>query len=37
MAYEFVCESEAKQYRSDCSRILKKTCELLKDLLRKVK
>ena len=22
MAYEFVCESEAKQYRSDCSRIL---------------
>lgn len=30
MAYEFVCESEAKQYRSDCSRILKKTCELLK-------
>ena len=30
MAYEFVCESEAKQYRSACSRILKKTCELLK-------
>ena len=30
MAYEFVRESEAKQYRSDCSRIFKKTCELLK-------
>ena len=30
MAYEFVRESEAKRYRSDCSRTLKKTCELLK-------
>ena len=30
MAYEFVCESEAKRYCSDCSRTLKKTCELLK-------
>ena len=30
MAYEFVCESEAKQYRSDCSYVLKETCELLK-------
>lgn len=30
MAYEFVYESEAKRYRSDCSRILKKTCELLR-------
>lgn len=30
MAYEFVCESEAKRYRSDCSRTLKKTCELLR-------
>ena len=31
MAYEFVCESEAKRYRSDCSNVLKKTCELLKE------
>ena len=31
MAYEFVRESEAKRYRSDCSRTLKKTCELLKE------
>ena len=31
MAYEFVCESEAKRYRSDCSDVLKKTCELLKE------
>ena len=30
MAYKFVYESEAKRYRSDCSRILKKTCELLR-------
>ena len=30
MAYEFVYESEAKQYRSDCSKTLKKTCELLR-------
>lgn len=30
MAYEFVRESEAKQYRSDCSYVLKETCELLK-------
>ena len=30
MAYEFVYESEAKHYRSDCSRTLKKTCELLR-------
>ena len=30
MAYEFVCESEAKCYRSNCSAVLKKTCELLK-------
>ena len=30
MAYEFVCESEAKRYRSDCSNVLKKTCELLR-------
>lgn len=30
MAYEFVCESEAKRYCSDCSRTLKKTCELLR-------
>lgn len=30
MAYEFVYESEAKRYRSDCSRALKKTCELLR-------
>ena len=30
MAYEFVYESEAKRYRSDCSRTLKKTCELLR-------
>ena len=31
MAYEFVYESEAKLYRSDCSDVLKKTCELLKE------
>ena len=31
MAYEFVYESEAKRYRSDCSDVLKKTCELLKE------
>ena len=31
MAYEFVCESEAKRYRSDCSDVLKETCELLKE------
>lgn len=31
MAYEFVCESEAKCYRSNCSDVLKKTCELLKE------
>lgn len=31
MAYEFVCESEAKHYRSDCSNVLKETCELLKE------
>lgn len=30
MAYEFVYESEAKRYRSDSSRTLKKTCELLR-------
>ena len=30
MAYEFVYESEAKRYSSDCSRTLKKTCELLR-------
>ena len=30
MAYEFVCESEAKRYCSDCSRTLKKTCGLLR-------
>ena len=30
MAYEFVCESEAKRYRSDCSDVLKETCKLLK-------
>ena len=30
MAYEFVYESEEKHYRSDCSRTLKKTCELLR-------
>ena len=30
MAYEFARESEAKQYRSDCSYVLKETCELLK-------
>ena len=29
-AYEFVYESEVKQYRSDCSKTLKKTCELLR-------
>ena len=31
MAYEFVYESEAKRYRSDCSDVLKETCELLKE------
>ena len=31
MAYEFVYGSEAKRYRSDCSDVLKKTCELLKE------
>ena len=31
MAYEFVRESEAKRYRSDCSIVLKETCELLKE------
>ena len=31
MAYEFVYESETKRYRSDCSDVLKKTCELLKE------
>ena len=31
MAYEFVRESEAKRYRSDCSDFLKETCELLKE------
>ena len=31
MAYEFIYESEAKLYRSDCSDVLKKTCELLKE------
>ena len=31
MAYEFVCESEAKCYRSNCSAVLKKTRELLKE------
>ena len=31
MAYEFVRESEAKRYRSDCSDVLKETCELLKE------
>lgn len=31
MAYEFVCESEAKRYRSDCSNVLKETCEMLKE------
>ena len=30
MAYEIVCESEAKRYRSDCSSVLTKTCEILK-------
>lgn len=30
MTYEFVCESEAKRYRSDCSDVLKETCKLLK-------
>lgn len=30
MAYEFVYESEVKQYRSDCSKTLKKNCELLR-------
>ena len=31
MAYEFVCEFEAKCYRSNCSAVLKKTRELLKE------
>ena len=31
MAYEFVYESESKRYRSDCSNVLKETCELLKE------
>ncbi len=31
MAYKFVCESEAKRYRSDCSDVLKETCEMLKE------
>ena len=34
MAYKFVYESEAKRYRSDCSDcsdVLKETCELLKE------
>ena len=31
MAYEFVYESEAKRYRSDCTNVLKETCELLKE------
>ena len=31
MAYEFVYESEAKRYRSDCSDVLKETCKLLKE------
>ena len=31
MAYEFVYESEANRYRSDCSDVLKETCELLKE------
>ena len=31
MAYEFVYKSEAKRYRSDCSNVLKETCELLKE------
>lgn len=30
MAYEIVCESEAKRYRSDCASVLTKTCEILK-------
>lgn len=30
MSYEFVYESEAKRYRSDCSAVLKKTCEILR-------
>ena len=30
MAYEFVYESEAKRYRSDCADVLKETCGLLK-------
>ena len=31
MAYKFIYESEAKRYRSDCSDVLKETCELLKE------
>lgn len=30
MSYEIVYGSEAKRYRSDCSVVLKETCELLK-------
>lgn len=30
MAYEIVCESESKRYRSDCASVLTKTCEILK-------
>ena len=33
MAYEIVCESESKRYRSDCASVLTKTCEILKILL----
>lgn len=29
MAYEIVCESESKRYRSDCASVLTKTCEIL--------
>ena len=30
MSYEIVYESESKRYRSDCSAVLIKTCEILK-------
>ena len=30
MSYEIVYESESKRYRSDCSAVLKKTCEILR-------
>ena len=30
IAYEIVCESESKRYRSDCASVLTKTCEILK-------